>query len=87
MSFGKLNNINQWRITVMKMRLLHPITLIACAALLSACIVKLAHPPEPAPRVESPLPAPSEGYNWVTGHYRWEGNEWVWVPWHWVQTY
>lgn len=71
----------------MKMRLLHPITLTACAALLSACIVEPARPPEPTPRVESPSPAPSEGYSWVNGHYRWEGNEWVWVPGHWVQAY
>lgn len=71
----------------MKIKLLLPVTVVACAGLLSACIVEPARPPEPAPRVESPPPAPAQGYAWRKGHYRWEGNQWVWVPGHWVQGY
>ncbi|MCP3710179.1 hypothetical protein M3I54_24970 [Paraburkholderia sp. CNPSo 3274] len=71
----------------MKIKLLHPVTLVACAALLSACIVEPGHPPEPAPRVETPPPAPAQGYAWAKGHYRWEGNQWVWIPGHWVRAY
>nr|WP_245747081.1 YXWGXW repeat-containing protein [Paraburkholderia lycopersici] len=59
------------------------------AALLSACIVEPARPPgpprppAPPPQVEAAPPTPpADGYTWVKGHYRWEGNEWEWVPGH-----
>ena len=61
--------------------------LLTGAALLSACVVEPARPPEPTPRVEVMPPAPSPGYHWVKGHYRWEGNHWAWVPGHWVAAY
>lgn len=54
------------------------------AALLSACVVEPARPPQPAPLVEVMPPAPAPGYHWVEGHYRWEGNHWAWVPGHWA---
>ncbi|MBI0331280.1 YXWGXW repeat-containing protein [Burkholderia plantarii] len=59
----------------------------ACAALLSACVVEPARPPQPAPRVEVMPAPPAPGYRWVKGHYRWEGNHWAWVPGHWVGAY
>ncbi|WP_199541778.1 YXWGXW repeat-containing protein [Paraburkholderia kururiensis] len=60
---------------------------LASAALLSACIVEPARPPQPAPMVEVVPAAPGPTYHWVKGHYRWEGNHWQWVPGHWVGTY
>ncbi len=57
---------------------------LGCAALLCACVVEPARPPEPPPRVEVVPPAPQPGYHWVKGHYRWEGNHWDWVPGHWA---
>jgi hypothetical protein len=58
-----------------------------CASLLTACVVEPARPPQPAPRVEVVPVAPAPGYHWVKGHYRWEGNEWVWMPGHWAPGY
>ncbi|MBV6306980.1 YXWGXW repeat-containing protein [Candidimonas humi] len=59
----------------------------ACSTLLSACVVEPARPPRPAPRVEVMPRAPAPGYHWVKGHYRWYGNQWAWVPGHWVRNY
>lgn len=58
-----------------------------CAALLSACVVEPARPPQPAPVVEEVPVAPAPGYHWVKGHYRWEGNHWEWVRGHWAPGY
>ncbi|PRG08395.1 hypothetical protein C6Q14_08160 [Burkholderia ambifaria] len=58
----------------------------ASAALMSACVVEPARPPQPAPVVEV-APPPAPGYRWVKGHYRWAGNHWAWVPGHWVAVY
>jgi hypothetical protein len=58
--------------------------LAICTALLSACVVEPARPPEPPPRAEAPPPPPAPGYHWVKGHYRWNGNNWEWIPGHWV---
>ncbi|HEY9101109.1 hypothetical protein [Chitinimonas sp.] len=30
-------------------------------------------------------PAPGYGWNWVQGHWKWEGNDWAWVHGHWVE--
>jgi hypothetical protein len=59
----------------------------ACAALLSACVVAPARPPQPAPLVEAVPVAPGPGYHWVRGHYRWAGNHWFWVRGHWALGY
>ncbi|AOJ35191.1 YXWGXW repeat-containing protein [Burkholderia metallica] len=59
----------------------------ASAALMSACVVEPARPPQPAPVVEVPPPMPAPGYRWAKGHYRWAGNHWAWVPGHWVGVY
>ncbi len=38
-------------------------------------------PPRPPPRDETIPPPPAiDGATWVAGHYRLEGNVWVWVP-------
>jgi hypothetical protein len=58
-----------------------------CAALLSACVVEPARPPEPEPRVEVVPAAPAPGYHWVKGRYRWEGNQWESVHGHWAPGY
>jgi hypothetical protein len=77
----------------MNAKLVQPIVLLASAALLTACIVQPAgppaaqRPPEPEARVEVVPPAPAQGYQWVKGHYRWDGNQWVWVEGHWVTAY
>lgn len=55
----------------------------ASALLLSACYVEPVRPAMPAERVEVVPVAPSPGYVWVKGHYKWEGGAWVWVPGHW----
>jgi hypothetical protein len=68
----------------MKKNVKLPATLLTCAALLSACVVEPARPPEPPPRVEVVPAPPAPGYHWVKGHYRWEGNHWEWIPGHWV---
>ncbi|RQS23531.1 YXWGXW repeat-containing protein [Burkholderia sp. Bp8998] len=57
------------------------------AALMSACVVEPARPPQPAPVVEVMPPPPAPGYRWTKGHYRWAGNHWAWVPGHWVAVY
>jgi hypothetical protein len=56
------------------------------AATLSGCIV--APPPphrphRPPPVVEVVPVMPGPGYHWVAGHYRWQGNQWLWMPGHW----
>lgn len=57
------------------------------AALMTACVVEPARPPQPAPVVEVMPPAPAPGYRSAKGHYRWAGNHWAWVPGHWVAVY
>jgi hypothetical protein len=37
----------------------------------------------PAPRHEV-VPAARPGYVWSNGHYEWRGNQYVWVPGHWL---
>jgi hypothetical protein len=59
-------------------------SVIACAAVLSACVVQPARPPQPEPVVEVMPAAPATGYHWVKGHYRWEGDRWVWMRGHWA---
>ncbi|RQZ20751.1 hypothetical protein DIE15_01375 [Burkholderia sp. Bp9031] len=59
----------------------------ASAALMSACVVEPARPPQPAPVAEVAPPPPAPGYRWAKGHYRWAGNHWAWVPGHWVAVY
>ncbi len=57
---------------------------IAAAASLSGCVVQPVRPPRPQPMVEVMPPAPAAGYHWVQGHYRWEGDRWVWRRGHWA---
>jgi|HubBroStandDraft_5_1064220.scaffolds.fasta_scaffold124934_2 hypothetical protein len=59
-------------------------SVIACAVALSACVVQPARPPQPEPVVEVMPAAPAPGYHWVKGHYRWEGDRWVWMRGHWA---
>jgi YXWGXW repeat-containing protein len=41
---------------------------------------------EPPPDVaEAPTAAPAGEYDWVKGHYNWNGHDWVWQPGHWQQ--
>lgn len=56
---------------------------VAGAAMLSGCVVEPVHPPQPEPLVEVMPAAPAPGYHWVKGHYRWEGDRWVWRRGHW----
>ncbi len=40
----------------------------------------------PLPVHEDRGPAPAAyGWNWVPGHWKWEGNDWFWVHGRWVQ--
>lgn len=39
----------------------------------------------PPPVHEDRGPAPAYGWNWVPGHWKWEGNDWFWVHGRWVQ--
>jgi hypothetical protein len=38
--------------------------------------------PAPPPRVEHRPPPPPYGVVWVQGHWRWNGQRWVWIPGH-----
>jgi hypothetical protein len=38
----------------------------------------------PPPRRELVIAAPGPGYVWSTGHWAWQGREYVWVPGGWV---
>ncbi|MEB0045549.1 MULTISPECIES: YXWGXW repeat-containing protein [unclassified Pseudomonas] len=53
------------------------------AVTLSGCIIAPQHPHRPPPRYEVVPVMPAPGYHWVEGHYRWGGNQWLWVPGHW----
>jgi len=39
----------------------------------------------PSPVREDRGAAPASGWEWVPGHWKWEGNDWFWVHGHWVQ--
>lgn len=41
--------------------------------------------PMPPPRFERRPPPPPGGWawEWVPGHWRWDGYEWIWRPGHW----
>jgi hypothetical protein len=72
---------------------------VATTALLAGCVVPaervtvreqvvVDHPvvrAMPAPVHEDRGPAPGAGWNWVPGHWKWEGHDWAWVHGHWVQ--
>jgi WXXGXW repeat (2 copies) len=47
-------------------------------------VVVAPHPPPPR-RAEIPPPAPSPQALWRFGHWRWNGQQYVWVPGHYVQ--
>ena len=47
-------------------------------------VVAAPHPPPPI-RAELPPPAPSPQALWKFGHWRWSGQQYVWVPGHYVQ--
>jgi hypothetical protein len=55
------------------------------AASLSGCVVEehRAHRPPPPAQVEVIPVAPSPGFHWVPGHWRWGERDWIWVPGHW----
>jgi hypothetical protein len=59
-------------------------SVIGCAAVVSACVVQPARPPQPEPVVEIMSAAPAPGYRWVKGDYRREGNRWVWKGGQWA---
>jgi hypothetical protein len=61
-----------------------PCLVLASALFLSACVVQPARPPRPEPVVEVVPAAPAPGYHWVKGHYRWEGDRWLWMRGHWA---
>lgn len=60
----------------------------ALLASLAACVVApprrvvVATPPPPL-RVEPMPPSPSPNVFWVPGHWRWQGNQHVWVAGRW----
>jgi hypothetical protein len=57
--------------------------IIGCAAeSQSAKVLYVAFPPPPAP-VELEGAPPSASYVWVSGHYDWNGIEYVWFPGQW----
>ena len=39
----------------------------------------------PGPIMEERGVAPGAGYSWLSGHWRYDGNRWVWQPGRWVQ--
>lgn len=72
----------------MRSRSLMAVLLLSSA--LGACaprtrVVYVPGPPPPPVR-EVVGVAPGPGYAWVSGHHRWEGRAYVWVPGHWQQT-
>lgn len=49
---------------------------------LSAYLVRrgaVLRPPMPDPIPEDPGAAPSDGFAWTAGHWRWQGLRWVWI--------
>jgi len=58
---------------------------LACAGVLSACIVEPAQPPQPAPVAEVQPAAPATDYHWVKGRWVWADGRWMWVKGYWVQ--
>ena len=56
--------------------------LLACAG--CARTVYLPRPP-PAPRVEAVPPAPAAGQTWISGHWKWSGRRYEWVPGRWTE--
>jgi hypothetical protein len=39
----------------------------------------------PAPVVERPGPPPREGFVWIGGYHRWDGQRYVWTPGRWAE--
>lgn len=56
---------------------------IAVTLCVSGCVVERPRPHRPPPPVEVVPVMPAPGAQWVAGHYRWAGNQWLWVPGHW----
>jgi hypothetical protein len=51
--------------------------LLTTGAFCAEVVVKIA---PPAAIVETRPAAPGEGFVWVPGYHRWDGNAYVWVP-------
>ena len=54
-------------------------TVPAISAAAQNAFVAAPHPPPPR-RAEIPPPAPSPQVLWKYGHWRWNGQQYVWVP-------
>ncbi len=46
-------------------------------------VVVQSAPPPVRPAVTARPPSPTSGAVWVAGHYKWEGQTWVWIDGHW----
>lgn len=57
---------------------------VACASGGMTMGVTYSERRPPPDRVEVIGVAPTAGYVWVPGHWRWRGNDFDWTPGHWV---
>ena len=57
---------------------------LACAGSMSLGVVYVERRPPPD-RVEVIVGAPGRDYVWMRGYWRWERNDYAWVPGRWVR--
>jgi hypothetical protein len=73
------------KITLMLILLVGP-----AFAFTTGCVVKkekevVTQPAQPPPRVEERPAPPYSTSVWVSGHWDWNGREYIWTPGHWEQ--
>jgi hypothetical protein len=64
---------------------LFALTLTLTSAPVASHAQTVIHIAPPAPIVENPGPPPEEGFVWINGYYRWDGDHYTWVTGHWMQ--
>ncbi len=72
-----------------KIMLILALIMAPAFALTTGCVVKtereevVTRPPAPPPRVEERPAPPYSNSVWVSGHWDWNGQEYVWIPGYW----
>src|SRR5574341_87715 len=81
----KMNNIKRWMILIVMVLSLVMLNSIVFAVDSGAREFAEPYPPLPARIIGEPPVAPAPVDVWIPGHWEWNGRQYVWADWHWVE--